>query len=124
MLVSCSFFGGSLCAQEQERKLEERVLKPDLTKAFNLERSPLGGKRAYQAGGQSGGNTVREFYAPQRYGPKAYEAKEFGGAKGWWFGKSWFGGKREASLGKSAPPFANKKADTKTLSVADARETS
>ena len=120
LLVLGSFLGGSLCAQDQERKLEQRILKPDMSKPFNLEKAPFGGKRAYQGSSAN----VKEFYAPQRYGPREYQAKDFTGSKGSWFGNAKFNTESAAPKGKFEIPNATRKADTKTLAVDDARESS
>jgi hypothetical protein len=107
-------------AQKQEKTLEERLLgKPDVTKAFDVRQGST------YFGGQAFRTTdarVIDFFFTQRMAPKGYATTEFKGSKGTWFGDFHFSTKEASAKGKYEIPNAAKKADTKTMPVADARE--
>jgi hypothetical protein len=121
LILALLFSGLPLFAQQQERKLEDRILKPNLDLQFNLSKSSSFGNRS----APSKNANVREFAFTQKVAPKEFASKDFGGSKASWFSKLKFFSRNSASTeGKYAIPNASKKADTKTLSVDDAREAS
>jgi hypothetical protein len=113
-------------AQEQERKLMDRVtrmdniLRPDLSKqATEQTRSFSQGKSA------ENGKTARtkSFYSPSHVQLKEYNAKSFYDGRGYWNGAFKF----ETKAAETKPKFLGifpmlKRYDTKAVEVKDARE--
>jgi hypothetical protein len=65
---------------------------------------------------------VKDFYFTQKTSTKEYGTHGFSGSKSTWFGDFQFSTKDASSKGRYEIPNAEKKADTKTMAVADARE--
>lgn len=113
LLASC----GILRAQDQERKLVDRILRPDRTLA-----SPMQNK-AFSAGGAGGIDTskdasVKDFYFVQKFSAKAFDTKQYE-AKNFWQGDFQFSTKTATVKTDSA---AEKTYGTKAVPVKDARE--
>lgn len=119
ILVIAMGISGFASAQEQEKTLEQRLLgKPDITKAFDLRQGSTFGRQSFRTDKAR----VKEFYFTQKMSPKDYATRDFNGSKGTWFGDFRFTTQEAGSKGKYEIPNAAKKADTKTMPVADARE--
>ena len=107
-----------LHAQEQERKLVDRIMKPDTSMS-----DPIQFKTFNPGGGGSVDLTksanVKEFYFTQKFSPKSFETKQFE-AKNYWGGDFQFATK--AANVKSASE-SDKKYETKAVEVKDATET-
>lgn len=113
--------GDSVIAQEQEKRLEQRLLgKPDLGKVFDSRQGSTFGRQSFATGTAR----VRDFYFTQKFAPKDYDTRAYGGTKGSWFGDFKFSTREAGTKGNYEIPNAAKKADTKTLPVSDARENS
>ena len=113
LLGSCE----ALHAQQQERKLIDRVLQPDMTLANPMQ------NMAYNSGGANGLDTtksasVKDYYFTQTFSPKTFETKDFE-SKSYWQGDFQFATK-PAEVKTSS--FAHKLFETKSAEVKDARE--
>lgn len=113
LLASC----GILRAQVQERKMVDRITKPDMTLG-----NPMQGK-SFTGGGNglleaSKDANVKEFYFDQKYSPKAFDTKQFS-AKDFWNGDFHFATK---AAKVKADEAAEKDFATKPVAVKDARE--
>jgi hypothetical protein len=108
---------GVLRAQEQERKLMDRILQPDMSLG-----NPMQGK-TYYSGNASGLDTtrtadVKDFYFSQKFSAKAFETKDFA-AKDFWQGDFQFSTK---SANVKSASEGDKIYETKSATVKDARE--
>jgi hypothetical protein len=120
ILFFFTVMGGSVIAQEQEKTLEQRLLgKPD-EKAFDLRQGSTFGRQSFVTGTAR----VKNFYFTQKFAPKDYDTRAYGGTKSSWFGNFKFSTREAGTKGNYEIPNATKKADTKTLPVSDARENS
>ena len=114
LLASCAV----LHAQDQERKLVDRILQPDMTLGNPMQ------NKAFSGGGGTGGVDasknayVKDFNFVQKFSPKAYDAKQYD-AKNYWQGDFQFTTKPASVKADSAN---EKSYETKTLPVKDARE--
>ena len=105
-------------AQQQERKLYDRIMKPDETLEFDLRKSSTIGSRSYAAGSVR----VKDFYFTQKTEPKSFRTREFHGTKSAWMGDFKFSTKEANSSGKYEIPNVGKAAETRTMRVKEARE--
>jgi hypothetical protein len=113
--------GGSVIAQEQEKTLEQRLLgKPDLGKVFDSRQGSTFGSQSFATGTAR----VKNFYFTQKFAPKDYDTRAYGGTKSSWLGNFKFSTREAGTTGQYEIPNAAKKADTKTVPVSDARENS
>ena len=117
LLLALLLSGGLLHAQEQERKLIDRVLQPDMTLGNAMQ------NMSYYSGGASGLDTtksanVKEFDFIQKFTAKDFETKEFN-SKSFWGGEMAFATKDAYVKTDSA---ADKVYATKDAAVKDARE--
>jgi len=114
LLASC----GVLHAQQQERKLVDRILQPDMTLGNPMQ------NKAFSGGGGTGGvdtsknASVKDFYFVQKFSLKAFDTKQYE-AKNYWQGDFQFTTKPAAVKADSA---AEKSYETKALPVKDAPE--
>jgi hypothetical protein len=106
-------------AQEQERKLIDRVLKPDMTLHNAAQDKSFGGGKSFQAGSNP---YVKDFYFTQKFGPKTFAAGPFRDSKNYWQGDFKFATTEANTRGRFDIPNAAKAVDTKTMDVKDARE--
>ena len=114
LLASC----GALHGQDQERKLVDRILKPDMTLA-----SPLQSKTYYGGSGGNGVDTskyanVKDFYFIQKFSSKAFDTKQFA-AKDFSKGDGQFATKPAAFKTDAVP---EKTYGTKTVPIKGASE--
>jgi hypothetical protein len=95
--------------------------KPDTTKEFDLgQTSPF--RRSPGTFHGAKGAKSRTFHIDQKFAPKSFDARTFSGAKPARAGEMKFATKNAPTSGKYDIPNASKKADTKSVEVADARE--
>ncbi|MDB6155144.1 MAG: hypothetical protein JWL90_3597 [Chthoniobacteraceae bacterium] len=110
--------GGSLFAQQQEKKLSERLAITEadaIAKGMKFDvRNTMGSSNRAVATNSA---NVKAFYGAQAFTSKNFESKEFAGSK-----SSWFGNFKFATKEKETRKFATKDAVTKTMAVKDARE--
>ena len=109
--------GGVLRAQEQERKLIDRILQPDYSLGNPMQ------DKTFNSGGAGGldttkNATVKDFYFVQKFSSKTYQTKDYA-AKGYWQGDFQFATKAAAVKSDNA---ANKIFETKAAAVKDAHE--
>ena len=116
VLLICGVAAGR--AQQQERKLLDRIMQPDTTLEFDLRKSSAIGSRAYAAGSAR----VKEFHYTQKAEPKTFRTREFHGTKTAWMGDFKFSTKEANSRGKYEIPNAGKSAETKSMRVKQASE--
>jgi hypothetical protein len=114
------FFGGSLCAQEQERKLMDRINRPDLGQSFDLNKSAFGSNRTVSTGTAR----IKGFFLPARFRMKSFQSKDFAGSKASQYAGQGYATAGAPTRGKYEIPNAKTKAATKTQLVSDARESS
>jgi hypothetical protein len=115
LLLTC---GGVLHAQEQERKLIDRVLQPDMALGNPMQ------DKTYYSGNAAGLDStksagVKDFYFTQKFSAKAFETKEYA-ARDFWQGDFQFATK--AATVKT-DPAADKVYETKAAAVKEAHET-
>jgi len=114
LLASCAF----LHAQDQERKLTERLLQPNRTLG-----SPLQNKAFSNGGGVGGvdtskGANVKDFPLFKKFSSKAFDTRQFD-AKNFWKGDFQFA---TTPAKVKVRPASQKTFDTKAVPVKDARE--
>jgi hypothetical protein len=113
MLAWC----GVARAQEQERKLIDRVLQPDMSLGNWMQ------GKTYYSGGTTGldatkGANVKEFDFVQKFSPKTFDTKEYS-ARDYWQGDFKFSTK---AADVKTDPNAGKLYEVKSAPVKDARE--
>ncbi len=107
---------GALHAQDQERKLMDTVLPPDVAMV-----NPMQGKTFYSGGAGGVDSTksanVKEFYFTQKFFAKAFETKAFA-AKDFWQGDFKFSTKAAnvKAASEADKVFATKAVDVKAAS--------
>ncbi len=100
-------------AQQQEQKLIDRIMKPNMGMTYDLRKSSFGTSGSVSTKSAN----VKAFAFDQKFSPKSFDTKEFSGAK-----TSWLGNFKFATKAASTKTFATKEAPTKTMPVKDARE--
>ncbi len=113
LLASC----GVLHAQVQERKMLDRLLRPDRSISSPMQDMAYNGSAGTGVELKKDAN-VRDFYFIQKFSPKGYETKDYE-SKGYWEGDFQFSTKAANVKTDSA---AQKTFSTKALPVKDARE--
>jgi hypothetical protein len=112
LLASC----GVLRAQDQERKLLDRILKPDMTLGYSMQ------NMAFYGGGGNVDITknanVKDFYFIQKFSAKGFDTKQYD-AKDFWQGDFQFATK-PANI--KTDDAAQKTYATKAVPVKDARD--
>lgn len=103
-------------AQQQERKLAERLMQPDMTLGAYEQNKTFGQGKGFRTDSKA---QVKEFYFTGRFKPdKEFSTKEFRSKE--------FGGRDAKFETKEAPTKTNQAADkrfeTKSADVKDARE--
>jgi hypothetical protein len=109
-------------AQQQERKLLDRITKPDRTITYDFRKSSYSGGKASSVPKDAG--IGKQFSFEQHVIAKPFGAKSFGGEKTAWFGKFNFTTKSAPTKGKFDVANADKNFDTKTKAVSAAPESS
>jgi hypothetical protein len=103
----------SLHAQEQDRKLYDRITKPNMEQSFNLQNAAGGSSKSF---GTKSANS-KGFYFQQKANTGTFRSKEYTGTKTAWMGDFQFGTKTARTK-----DYATKPAATKAAPVKDARE--
>jgi hypothetical protein len=106
----------SLHAQKQDRTLEERLTKPDMTLEFNPNQHAVGSVRTYGTGGAQ----TKDFNFEQKIKPTAYNTGQFWGAKAASAGERQFSTAPANTKSNYSIPNAEKAAATKTAATKDA----
>jgi hypothetical protein len=107
----------SLHGQEQEQKLIDRVLRPNMELKNNAQQKSFNGGKSFRADAAR----VREFYFNQRVRTKSASAGSFQ-AKAHWQGDFKFSTTQAHSQGRFLIPNASTRVDTATHEVEPARE--
>jgi hypothetical protein len=117
MLVMLLMSRTALYAQEQERKLMDRIMTPDMSLGYSMQ-----GKAFYGGGSGSYGGTkdanVKDFYFVQKFTAKSFDAKDYD-AKSFWQGNFQFATK---GADVKSHPAADKAFDTKSAPVKEAND--
>lgn len=107
-------------AQQQERKLEDRIMRPDTTLGSREQNKSFGNYKTFQSAG-SDRAAVRDFYFTQKYSPKSYQTKDFA-TKNHWAGDFKYATNEANTKGRYTIPNSAKGYETKPMEVKDARE--
>lgn len=123
LLVSLVALGSSALAQSQEKTLSQRLNLKMTDEAvqkmeFDTRQASFSGGRTFQ----SKSATSKTFGFMQKFSSKEFRSKEFSGSKSAWMGDFRFSTRKANTSGKYTIPNATRQADTKTMEVADARE--
>jgi len=107
----------SLMAQDQERKLIDRILKPNMEQKFNPEIHSTNGVKTFTAGAAPS----KGFYSDKQVSDrgKDYNSKDFAGSKGAWMGDTKFTTKAAKTDSGREIKNAVTKAPTKAAQVKD-----
>jgi hypothetical protein len=122
LVLFVSLLAASVHAQttQQERKLYDRIMHPDETKAFDPRTAAFTGPRSFSAKSAQG----KDFHFEQRFAPGEYRTKDFAGSKGAWMGAFKFATSSAQTKGDYQGPNAGKTVDTKGAATKEARESS
>lgn len=107
-------------AQVQERKLADRIMKPDYTQSYDVRKSSFGTDRTVGSKKAS----VKDFQYDQRFNAKTFESKSFWGSRPSWLGGKKFATAEASTKGMYEIPNAQKPYSTKESPVKEAREAS
>ena len=111
---------GSLAgAQVQEKKLSDRIMRPDMTLAYPVQGKAFYDGKTFQS---SGSPDTRAFAFSRAFVSKDFSTKTFYGA-GSWGGNFKFSTTQANTKGNYEVPNAGTKVDTKTQDVHNASET-
>jgi len=115
IMLSCS---SVLRAQQQERKLLDRLLNPDGTLAYQPQSKTFQNDKSFTGAGKA---YVKDFYFTQKVEMKTFSSKEFSGAKNFWAGDFKFS---NSALPKERFVISNasKTYGTTSVDVKNARE--
>ena len=103
---------------QNERKLFDRIMTPDETKAFDPNTATFGARKYSPKSAPK----AKEFQFDQRYTPTAYQVKPYAGEKTSWWSRLNFFSKSANTKGKYEVPNINKPADVKTVPVKTAAD--
>jgi hypothetical protein len=108
----------SVQAQDQERKLMERLMRPNMEQEYDTRQSRFGNRSSVeQKSARSKG-----FLFQQKVNPGEYRSKAYGGTKTAWTGEFQQGTKQAATRGKYEMVNATRVVPVKTKETTDARE--
>jgi hypothetical protein len=107
-----------LLAQEQERKLMDRLMKPNMEQEFDTRQSRFGNRSSVKAKPAR----TKSFNPSQNYSAKSFRSKEYGGTKTAWSGDFRQVDKKAPTKGRYEVANATREVPVKTKDVADARE--
>ena len=99
------------------------ISNPDPNKSFNLDKA-LAHRNVPGTFQGSKSAASKEFYFQQKFSPKGYETRDFGGKKESWFASLKFWAKDASLKGRYEIPNATTAAAVKTAPTKDARESS
>jgi hypothetical protein len=108
-------------AQEQERKLIDRVLKPNMALGNAAQNKTFGGAKSFSTGTNA---YVKDFYFTEKFSAKSHATSPFRDSRNFWQGDFTFATSDANTKGRFEIPNASKAVDTKTMEVKDARESS
>lgn len=120
LLLVLSLCANASHAQQQDRTLEERIMRPDTTRGCLEQNKTFGNYKTFQSAG-SDRAAVRDFYYTQKFSPKGFETKEFS-TKNHWAGDFKYATSEANTKGRYAIPNGEKNYETKPMEVKDARE--
>jgi hypothetical protein len=103
----------------QDRKLEERIVRPDMGMEYNLENSSFGGA---DRKAQSKAASVKNFDGLKPFESKAFSSKAYAGTKTSSLKDEKYAVNSAELKGKYEIPNATKKQDTKTVPVNASRD--
>jgi hypothetical protein len=103
-------------AQEQEKKLSERIMQPDMTLNAREQSKSFGGGKGFNSDSKA---NVKEFYFTQHFSAKEFQTKEFR-SKNYWAGDFKFQTHEAAFIKEDSAD--KKQYATKSAEVKDARE--
>lgn len=110
-----------LLAQDQEQKLWDRLNRnPQKNKdlVFDTRQAAFSSSHVFN----TKASTSKSFFFKQKTLEKGYQAKEYAGSKSAWMGDFKFSTRKANTRGKYEVPNAGRQVNTKTMEVADARE--
>jgi hypothetical protein len=111
---------GRAVAQEQERKLMDRLTRPNVNLAYDTTQSTFGRPAAF---GKVKGAKTKDFGGSKAFSSREYVAKAYGDReKRSWISSLFFSTKNANTKGKYEIPNAAEKYDAKTAPTKDARE--
>lgn len=96
----------------------DRLTRPNMDLTFDTRKSASSASRSFS----SKSATSKSFLFKQKGLAKEYRAKNFAGSKSAWMGDFKFAARQANTRGKYEVPNATRQANTKTMEVADARE--
>lgn len=105
-------------AQQQERKLLDRLDKPDLNESFFAEKKGFSTKEF----GGAHSAVLKEFHGLKKFTTKDFMTGSYGGAKSFWMGDFKFSAASASTKGKHVILNLDKPFDTKAAQVKTARE--
>ncbi len=123
LLISLLTLTASAIGQVQEQKLWQRLdrkLTDETVQKmeFDTRQASFSGGRTFNS---KSANT-KSFHYKQKASPGEFRSKTFAGSKSAWMGDFKFSTRKANTSGKYEIPNLTRKADTKTVEVADARE--
>ena len=106
-------------AQQQERTLEQRIMKPDMTMDANEQKK---GFRSEKSFGTTNANGDKHFSLFPQFSLKSFFTSSYSDSKSYWTG-DYKPGSKGSTLAKNGNfQDAGKRYDTKTMAVSEARE--
>ena len=96
----------------------QRLMRPNMEKTFDPRQSSTSGSRTFHAKSA----TSKSFFFSQKASGKEFRSKEFSGAKSAWMGDFKFSARQANTRGKFEVPNTGRQVNTKTMAVANARE--
>src|SRR5438552_3304329 len=107
----------ALRAQEQEHKLSDRLLRPDMTLGNAAQNKSFYGGKEFKGAGNA---YVKDFYMPQRFTLREFSTKPFYGVQNHWAGDFKFSTSSANPTTSTVIPNASKNYDTKSMTVKEA----
>jgi len=106
-------------AQQQERKMEDRIMRPDMTLGAAEQNKGFGTQKSFSS---SSSSSSKPFSFLPHFALKGFFSKTYSGSKNYWTG-DYQPYARNSNLGLAkAPQGSEKHFETKTMAVSDARE--
>ncbi len=107
-------------AQEQERKLMDRIERPDMTRSFGADKKDFMGSKSFSGGGAA---QVKDYSLLKNFRSKDYLTGSYSGNKGFWMGDFKYATQEADTEGRGAAAQARKKDfATKALPVKDLQD--
>lgn len=120
LLAATSAFARTV--EESEPSHLQEITRPNPDRVFSIDKA-LAHRNVPGTFQSSKSAGAKEFYFQQKFSPKGYETKDFGGKKSSWFGNFKFATKDAAPKGRYEIPNARQAAAVKTAPTKDALET-